>query len=343
MLGSKSYYRAVYSRFWSKAEAKISNPQEGVDVIEMPNDSSREEWMSEDHIEYIGDFIGCKRSAKELIKLHDDVISYYINELGDIDSKTIKKYGREVLKFITFEPTLNPERLQEFVESRFWSMTKEKGAYIRETDKTKRCIQLIMIFLQILYKGDIKNYNLKDFKLNYDKFDTSNLPLTPELLFVAYDTLIQNKMYKDAILLHSLYSLSITVKTLCNIKYNNVSQSKTIEFYDFTINATREVYLCDELFNELMYLKTLSKLKTHNILSNSNEEISDTNIENQLIFGSSSSVIYRRFKNKFNHKIEWFIYTPGDIMKLSLKVKTMKSEDELEKSLSLTKDGFAYL
>ena len=172
MLGSKSYYRAVYSRFWSKAEAKILNPQEGVDVIEMPNDSSREEWMSEDHIEYIGDFIGCKRSAKELIKLHDDVISYYINELGDIDSKTIKKYGREVLKFITFEPTLNPERLQEFVESRFWSMTKEKGAYIRETDKTKRYIQLIMRFLQILYKGDIKNYNLKDFKLNYDKFDT---------------------------------------------------------------------------------------------------------------------------------------------------------------------------
>ena len=99
------------------------NPQEGVDAIEMPNDSSKEEWMSEDRIEYIGDFIGLKRSAKELIKLYNDVISYYINELWNIDSKTIKKYGREVSKFITFEPTLNPERLQEFVESRFWSMT----------------------------------------------------------------------------------------------------------------------------------------------------------------------------------------------------------------------------
>ena len=76
MLGSKSYNRAVYSRFWSKVDAKILNPQEGVDAIEMPNDSSKEEWMSEDHIEYIGDFIGCERSAKELIKLHDDVISY---------------------------------------------------------------------------------------------------------------------------------------------------------------------------------------------------------------------------------------------------------------------------
>ena len=156
MLDSKSYYRAIYSRFWSKVEAKILNPQEGVNVIEMPNDSSREELMSKAHIEYIGEFIGCKRSAKELIKLHDDVISYYINELGDIDSKTIKKYGREVSKFMTFEPTLSSERLQEFVESRFCSITKEKGAYIRKTDKAKRCIQLIMRFLQIFYKGTLK-------------------------------------------------------------------------------------------------------------------------------------------------------------------------------------------
>ena len=184
---------------------------------------------------------------------------------------------------------------------------------------------------------------MKDFKLNYDKFDTSNLPLNYELLFFANDTLIQYKMYKDAISLHSLYSLSITVKTLCNIKYKNVSQSKTIEFYDFRINETREVYLCDELFNELMYLKAFSILKTHNIHSNSNEEISDTNIQNQLIVVPYSSVIYRWFKNKFNHKIKCFIYTPGDIMRLSLKVRTMKSEDKLEKSLSLTKDGFVYL
>ena len=92
-----------------------------------------------------------------------------------------------------------------------------------------------------------------------------------------------------------------------------------------------------------MYLNFFSELKTHNILSNSNEEISDTNIENQLIVGLSSSVIYRRFKNKINHKIEWFIYTPWDIMKLFLKVRIMKSEDELEKSLSLIKDGFIYL
>ena len=108
--------------------------------------------------------------------------------MGDINSKTIRKYGREVSKFITFEPTLNPERLQEFVKSRFWSMIKEKGAYIRKTDKAKRCIQLIMRFLQILYKGDIKNYNLKDFKLNYDKFDYELIP-SFAILFMIKETL----------------------------------------------------------------------------------------------------------------------------------------------------------
>ena len=78
---------------------------------EEPNKSNA---ADDETIDYLGNYIDSKRDAKSLIKLHEDVIDYYINQTIDVNTPTLKEYGHSIADFINFDPTINLEQLKSF-------------------------------------------------------------------------------------------------------------------------------------------------------------------------------------------------------------------------------------
>ena len=53
------------------------------------------------------------------MKLHENIIDFYKQAIGQVKPKTMKKYAFIVTQFIKFSPTLDPKFVPRFLEFKF--------------------------------------------------------------------------------------------------------------------------------------------------------------------------------------------------------------------------------
>ena len=87
---SKGDYRSIYSKFWDKADNKFQTNKNLNDISKPIEKEHTVEEIKNDDVEFLSPFIGNKRDAKELAKLHEDVMDYFISQSQGSDIRTIK-------------------------------------------------------------------------------------------------------------------------------------------------------------------------------------------------------------------------------------------------------------
>ena len=66
---------------------------------------------------YIKNFRGIlknKREAKELRKIHEEMLKNYVSSLSYVNMKTAKGYYRIISKFLLHSPSVDPDKLEFF-------------------------------------------------------------------------------------------------------------------------------------------------------------------------------------------------------------------------------------
>ena len=79
----------------------------------------KEDALEVELIEHYGKFICNKREAKELYKLHENVIECYVNFIEEVNAKTLRKHALIISQFMIYSSTLNPENLDKLIQLKF--------------------------------------------------------------------------------------------------------------------------------------------------------------------------------------------------------------------------------
>ena len=114
------------------------------------------------------------------------------------------------------------------------------------------------------------------------------------------------------------------------LEYTDIDLNKIISFYDFSVNDIIKVAIPFDLLNEILYFKRYQSIKNRFCnIKTKNQEIKQKN-KCSFIIQINKSMIYKRFKEKFDGKISWFEHTPRDILLLSRKINSKYSTSHVE-------------
>ena len=157
---SRSYYQRVYERFGHK-EVKCQQGDHG--ELGGGADSTTvttKEKEDDELVTHYAKFVGNRRSAKALLKLHEDVIDFYKQSMGNIKAKTMKKYALIISQFMIFSPTLDPKDVPGFLEFKFPQESIDANSNQSKNSTIKQYISHIKRFLYILYKDELNKYSI---------------------------------------------------------------------------------------------------------------------------------------------------------------------------------------
>ena len=186
------------------------------------------------------------------MKLHTDVIDYYISQSRNVDANSLKKYGRSIADFIAFDPTLNQEKLNNLVKHKLFEFEDGTQSQAEFEKIFRQSTQHITKFIKILYKDDMLKYNiLPNLFFLHSSFRALST-LTLSNLYRLYIELFSFNLIWNVII-NLIYSLRINVTTLCNIRFSVINLHKIVYVLWFWVNDVREVLLSNDLYNEIMY------------------------------------------------------------------------------------------
>ena len=154
----KSYYRNIYARFSPKKNVGYQHEQNDDRNMDVHPSFEKEDALEDELIEHYGKFIGNKCDAKELYKLHEDVIEYYVNSIGEVNAKTLRKYARIISQFMIYSPTLNPENLDKFIQLKFPNKFQISYSKLNSSITQSQYTSTLKRLLLIIYRDDINIY-----------------------------------------------------------------------------------------------------------------------------------------------------------------------------------------
>ena len=70
--------------------------------------------------------------------------------------------------------------------------------------------------------------------------------------------------YQDALIIHSIYSLSLDRYHIYSLAYDGIIDKDQIQFWDYKSSSMKICYLYYELWSALILLKTIKKQKIVN-------------------------------------------------------------------------------
>ena len=242
-------------------------------------------------------------------------MDYFISQSQGSDIRTIKNIGSSISEFIAYEPTLDPKELANFIKLKFKEWKPYRMSQMEHARDWNLLTQHLIKFMEVLYQEELTKYT---FDLSFMNSNT----LTPYKLFLVYDKLLSYNQFQDALIINLLYTLCISIKTLTLLECTNIDLNKIISFYDFSVNDIRKVAIPVDLLNEILYFKRYQSIKNSFLnIKTKNQEIKQKN-KRSFIIQINKSMIYKRFKEKFDGEISWFEHTPRDILLLSRKINS---------------------
>ena len=324
---SRSYYQRVYERFGHK-EVKCQQGDHG--ELGGGADSTTvttKEKEDDELVTHYAKFVGNRRSAKALLKLHEDVIDFYKQSMGNIKAKTMKKYALIISQFMIFSPTLDPKDVPGFLEFKFPQESIDANSNQSKNSTIKQYISHIKRFLYILYKDELNKYSDWFSKYNLVKTPCIHSPLTIEICYNAYTTLIDQGLIQDSLFIHLLFSLGTSVNTLYYLSHDCITDQRVLTYWDVQNSGVKTVILSQELYRDINYFKTYKEINKIETFKQLRALKDGTEVSGNFILSLSPSGIYSRFSKNFGGNLNGFHYTPNDISKLSEKLISMSKNE----------------
>ena len=192
---------------------------------------------------------------------HKFALQIFFSKCSHVKLRTKKDYLKIINNFIEYSPDLNPEELESFMEHKFKISNKEydfKSPYSKNQAKYALTIKR---FLQSVYSIsridiDIKHYQ-KRTKLEKELIHTINHQDTLR----AYQELSDNGLIKDAMILLTIYTLSIDPYTIWLLTYEGLQNEGYITYWDHKTRELKSQQISKEFVNNFIYFKTYSDLK----------------------------------------------------------------------------------
>ena len=125
--------------------------------------------------------------------------------------------------------------------------------------------------------------------------------------------LIDLKRIEDAMILKTIYSLSMNPASLVLLTYESISFKGVLKYWDDKSMSFEEFQLSKEMIQDFKYFKNYSIQKDKLSIVNSKVSHNGKIIKGTFIFNLSATNIFNRFKRKFGGKLSWFKWSPKDV------------------------------
>ena len=132
-----------------------------------------------------------------------------------------------------------------------------------------------------------------------------------------YQSLLSKGKYEDGVMVHTIYELGLEPYILSLLKWESISERKIIRYFDHKSRKVNELKLSDDLYSELMSLKSWKRLKNSQIDNEERQSLDGTTIIGGFIFSSKPTGIFNKFKRGFGGCLKNIKITPKDLIILS--------------------------
>ena len=342
MSSSKNYYQSIYSRFKDtsiKPELKkVDNTLPLVPFSDSESDSTQDQ----EYYKFFLNVLESKREAKFLRKIHEEMFEIYVDKLVYVDSDTAKSYSSMISQFLLYSPGVDPKDLDRFRGFKFklpvegkLPKNKLKGTSI----KYYRCINN---FLKCIYTSEYSKLNPEFAKTI--KANTKHKDRFPSLaeVFNAYNELMDMEMYEDALIIELIYSLRINPETIALLRFDSVNSDGYMRYFDPNKLKYVDLKLSENLIRDISLLKRVVSKDALKIKQESRYYKDKVETTGEFMISATSTAIYNRFSRGFGGKLEWFKYTPGQIIKLSKLILSFRKEKDNHKSLGIIQDSLEF-
>ena len=95
----------------------------------LDDESSIHSEIDNSYVKHFRDILKNKREAKELRKIHEEMLENYVYSLGYVNMKTAKGYYRIISKFLLYSPSVVPDKLEPFLINEFKTRQKSGTLY----------------------------------------------------------------------------------------------------------------------------------------------------------------------------------------------------------------------
>ena len=311
------YYRKIYQMFSNKRN-KVQNSNDNASKVkstdELTTDLPKIQTIA---VQNSSKSIKQKRNQKLIRKDQVESIKSFLSTLPDISISTKIQYTQIIYEFLSFSPECDIDDYENFLK--FKSGTKNddlnqefiiEGTLIKYSHILKR-------YLFFVHNKDAKEIKISYYKKPKNKFCNPYPSFSYKDILQFSATLFIANKHEDAILICTMYELGLTPYYLSLLKFESLSESKTIKYYDHKSRSVKEVKLSESLYRNLCLL---NKMKTMNNKFDLNEErlsLDGTIIKGKFIFSSKATGIFNRFKRMFGGTLKGINITPKDILVLS--------------------------
>ena len=277
-----------------------------------------------------------KNTKNQLTEWQMFAMKSYFSKCNSLKPRTRKDFIKIIKDFIQFSPEINPEDLEPFIAFKI-KIQNQNSEFKYPYSKTQgKYASVIKRFLENIYTIDPLGIKIEYYKRR-SKTERNKPPkLSNSDLFRAYEELVKNVQFQDALILNIMYSLAIDPYILYMLTYEGINSDGEISYWDYKQKAFVTKKLHNELKSDINFFKAYSlslKINSNDFIRTSEDE---ETIEGTFIFNISPTNMYNRFKRKFSNKLKWFDYTPKNIIELSnYRKKFDKSDFCLNKSLKL--------
>ena len=157
--------------------------------------------------------------------------------------------------FIQFSPDIEYEDLERFMENKFNITSPWSGFKASYKANQVKYAPLLKRFLQSIYTIDdidikVLHYNKKN-KIGKD----IKAMMTHQDVFCAYENLISLGQIQDAVILYTIYSLSINPYSIFLLTFEGIKDNLLIEYWNHKSGQMDTLNVSKELLNDLNYYK----------------------------------------------------------------------------------------
>ena len=241
----------------------------------------------------------------------------YFAKCKQLKLKKRRDYIKIIKDYIKFSPDINPEDLEPFMIHKFKNLNHNsefKHPYSKTEGKYASSIKR---FLENIYTIDPLGIKISYYKRR-SKTERNKPPkMASSDLYRAYNELMTNFQFQDALILNLMYSLAIDPYVLYTLTYEGINNDGEIKYWDYKQKTFVCKQLHKELRNDIVYFRLYPSC--HKMNSNDSIRTSEDgeNIEGTFIINISPTNMYNRLKRGFSNKLKWFHFTPKDLIDLS--------------------------
>ena len=314
---NSNYYQKIFDKFGSKDDQKIL-PQTNHTCIENIDQSNK---INDKYVSLPSKSIysipKSKRGLKLIRKEHYENIMSYLSTQKKLSHNTFAEYIHVISDYLKFSPDCEIGDYDRYLRTLARQKEEANNEKLIIKGSQIKHARLLKKYLHYVYGKETTPVEIEYYKkpLNveinpYPKIEKSEL-------FKFYSKLIESSKVEDAVLLHLMFSLGFEPYTVSLLKFESISEGKKIKYFDHKKRSSIEISLTNELYGDLMFLKTFKKLKGE--LNNSEERrsLDGSIIKGTFIFSTSPTGIYNKFKRKFGGMFEDFDLTPKELIVLS--------------------------